>query len=166
MTFTECQNKKCLKPGGISLSERGGNMDFKMIAEALKDINKAGAGFLAWLDKEQPGDIRPETDFAEENLRQEILCELKEHIRYIRLLTEYMRKDIVKTGIVDRNEAGEITIDGIVLPLMTELEVLVYDCDLGRDVWTRVFVGGSRRRYLVGLDRKCNVRGIPGRIRE
>lgn len=141
-------------------------MDLKTIAEALKETNEAGIGFLAWLDKELSGNDLPETDEAEENLRQEILCELREHIRYVRLLTEYMKKDIVKTGIVDRNEAGEITIDGIVLPLMTELEVLVYDRDLGKNVWTRVFVGGSRRRYLVGLDRKCNVRGIPGRIRE
>lgn len=141
-------------------------MNLKKIAEALKDTNEAGAEFLAWVDREETGALRTEADNAEENLRQEILCELKEHIRYIHLLTEYMKKNIVKTGTLDKNDAGEITLDGVVLPLMTELEVLVYDQEQGKSVWTRAFVGGSRSKYLVGLDRKCDVRGIPGRIRE
>ena len=72
---------------------------------------------------------------------------------------------MTKTGTLDRNEDGEIMLDGVVLPFMTEVEVFVYDENLKQDIWTRTVVGGVDRRYLVGL-KKSEIKGIPARIRE
>lgn len=154
MTFTECQKEK----EDEKMYEIG-------IAEEIAKLSEAGAKFLEMCEEEVLKCMRSESKTSEESLQKEFLFELMDHVYGIRHITEYMNKQIIKEGILDRNEAGEIVMDGEVLPLMAEIEVLVYDEDAGMEVWTRVFVGGSGRRYLVGVNKDREIRGIHARIR-
>jgi len=67
--------------------------------------------------------------------------------------------------VLGRSEDGEITLDGEILPLMTEVEILFHDNEMGQDVWTRCFVGGSGKRYLVGLKKDLELNGLKARMR-
>ena len=76
-----------------------------------------------------------------------------------------MKKEIVKEGVLIRNSAGEITFNGEVLPLIREIEVYIHDEDLKQEVWTKTFVGGVRKKYLVGLGKDLDVTGLKARMR-
>ena len=140
-------------------------METKAVARMIKKLNNAGAEFLDQYDKELNAFIDKEGTTAEESLQKEVLLELLEHVYGILHIAEYLGRKVTKTGTLDRNEDGEIVLDGVVLPFMTELEVFVYDENLKQDIWTRTVVGGVDRRYLVGL-KKSEIKGIPARIRE
>lgn len=140
-------------------------MEAKTVVRMIKKLNDAGAEFLDQYNEELNAFIDKVEITAEESLQKEVLLELLEYVYGIRHIAEYLEKKVVKTGTLDRNEAGEIVLDGVVLPFMTELEVFVYDENLKQDIWTRTVVGGVDRRYLVGV-KKSEIKGIPARIRE
>ncbi len=102
---------------------------------------------------------------AENSLKEELFLELFDRIRKMCEIEEYLKKPIVKEGILARDEADEIVLDGDVLPAMTELEVFVYDEFKETFVWTRAFVGESDRKYLVGVGKDYDLNGVPARIR-
>lgn len=141
-------------------------MELKAIAEMLKELNHAGELFLKQHEEELNVLINKKETSAEENLQKEILLELLEHVYGIHHITEYAKRKIGRTGSLSRNEDDEILFDGEILPLMTEMEVLVYDEDFKQEIWTRTFIGGFERKYLVGLDKNYDINGIQARIRE
>lgn len=140
-------------------------MDLKRIAEEIMKVNDAGAEFLAENEDEIFDFIKADEMTPEENLQKELLLELLDHIYGIRHTMEYMKKDVVIEGDLGWNERGEIVLAGKVIPHMTEVEVYVYDKALEQEVWTKTFVGGASRRYLVGLSRDLNIDGLHARIR-
>ena len=60
---------------------------------------------------------------------------------------------------------GEIALDGDILPLMTEVEVKLYDKEEEQEIWTRTYVAGAKKRYLVGINRSCPLIGMRARMR-
>lgn len=140
-------------------------MDLKKVAEEILKLNEAGAEYLAEHEDEIFDFIKSDEMTPEENLQKEILLELLDHIYGIRHIREYMMKDVAKEGILDKNEKGDIVLNGEVIPLMTEVEVFVYDKAMEQEIWTKTFVGGAGRRYLVGISRNLDIRGLHARIR-
>lgn len=102
---------------------------------------------------------------AENSLQSEILLELLDHVRGICRIQDYCNKKIVKNGTLTRNKDGKIMLDGEELSLMTELEVYVYDELKESFGWTRTFVGGAEKVYLVGLGKDYELNGLPARVR-
>lgn len=140
-------------------------MDLKQLAEKMQGLKSAGEAFLWENEKELVDFLRKEEITAEESLQKEILFELLDNIHGICHVAEYMEKDVVRENVLGRTSSGEITLGGEVLPLMTELEVFLYDEDLGAEVWTRAYVGGSEKRYLVGVRRNQELNGLKARMR-
>ncbi|MFR8165578.1 MAG: hypothetical protein ACLU8D_05900 [Enterocloster sp.] len=48
---------------------------------------------------------------------------------------------------------------------MTEVEVKLYDKEEEQEIWTRTYVAGAKKRYLVGIDRSCPLIGMRARMR-
>ena len=68
--------------------------------------------------------------------------------------------------MLHQRKDGELEFEGQCLPLMTELEVLTYDEELGHEIWTRTYVGGTQRKYLVGMKKRICDMPVMVRIRE
>jgi len=141
-------------------------MDLKGLASRVKEVNKAGEVFLEHYEAEMTELLKRKDLTAEESLLREIIVELTGHLYGIRHITEYLEKTGYRNGTIERNRNGEIEFNGEVLPLMTELEVYVRDAFTDQEVWTRVFVGGAEKKYLVGLKKNHEIQGIPARMRE
>jgi len=140
-------------------------MDMNALASQVRKMNEEGEQFLKQYEVVINELLRKKDISAEESLQREILIELTEHIYGIRHIVEYLEKTGFRLGVVNRDSEGEIVFDGEILPLMTELEVYVQDELTGNKVWTRVFVGGVDKKYLVGLKKNFEIREIPARIR-
>ena len=140
-------------------------MDMNALASQVRRINAEGERFLKQYEEVVNDLLTRKEISAEESLQREILIELTEHIYGIRHIAEYLEKTGFRLGVVNRDSEGEIVFDGEILPLMTELEVYVLDELTGNKVWTRVFVGGIDKKYLVGLKKNFEIREIPARIR-
>ena len=80
-------------------------------------------------------------------------------------LAEYMGLEVVKEGVLGLDSQGEMTLDGDILPLVTEVEVKLYDKEEEQEIWTRTYVAGAKKRYLVGIDRSCPLIGMRARMR-
>lgn len=140
-------------------------MDMNALASQVRRINAEGERFLKQYEEVVNDLLTRKEISAEESLQREILIELTEHIYGIRHIADYLEKTGFRLGVVNRDSEGEIVFDGEILPLMTELEVYVRDEITGNKVWTRVFVGGVDKKYLVGLKKNSEIREIPARIR-
>lgn len=140
-------------------------MDLNAMASHVRKMNASCEKFLKQYEGVLNDLLRKKDITAEESLQREILIELTEHIYGIRHIAEYLEKTGFRLGVVNRDSEGEIVFDGEILPLMTELEVHVLDELTGNKVWTRVFVGGIDKKYLVGLKKSFEIREIPARIR-
>ena len=140
-------------------------MELKQVSEEMKKLQEAGEAFLKDNEEKIIDFLRKEEMTAEECLQKEILFELLDHVYGICHVAEYMKKEIVKEGGLIRNSAGEITFNGEVLPLIREIEVYIHDEDLKQEVWTKTFVGGVRKKYLVGLGKDLDVTGLKARMR-
>jgi len=140
-------------------------MDMNALASQVRKMNEEGEQFLKQYEVVINELLRKKDISAEESLQREILIELTEHIYGIRHIVEYLEKTGFRLGVVNRDSEGEIVFDGEILPSMTELEVYVQDELTGNKVWTRVFVGGVDKKYLVGLKKNFEIREIPARIR-
>lgn len=140
-------------------------MNLKLLAEKMKDVDRECRIFLEKNEKELLDFLRREDVTAEECLQKEIVFQLLDGIHGVESNLEYVRKDVIREGILGRDKNGEITFNGEILPLMTELEVYVYDDVANQEIWTRVYVGGRQKRYLVGLDREMNLIGMKVRMR-
>ena len=140
-------------------------MDMNALASQVRKMNEEGEQFLKQYEVVINELLRKKDISAEESLQREILIELTEHIYGIRHIADYLEKTGFRLGVVNRDSEGEIVFDGEILPLMTELEVYVRDEITGNKVWTRVFVGGVDKKYLVGLKKNSEIREIPARIR-
>ena len=141
-------------------------MDMKSLASQARIMSEAGSQFLIQYDEIIKELLNRKDLSAEESLQKEIMIELTEHIYGIRHIAEYLERTKLCTGTLSRNKTNEIEFNGEVLPLMTELEVYVRDEFLNQNVWTRVFVGGFEKTYLVGLKKDFEIKDIPARIRE
>ena len=140
-------------------------MDMNALASQVRKMNEEGEQFLKQYEEVINELLRKKEISAEESLQREILIELTEHIYGIRHIADYLEKTGFRLGVVNRDSEGEIVFDGEILPSMTELEVYVQDELTGNKVWTRVFVGGVDKKYLVGLKKNFEIREIPARIR-
>ena len=140
-------------------------MELKQLAEKMKDLNEACRNVLAANEEEMITFLRKDNVTAEECLQKEILFELLDNIHGVQHMLKYMGSDVTREGLLGRDEKGEITFDGEILPLMTEVEVYAYDEELEQEIWTRGYVGGSRKRFLVGLDRDLELIGMKARMR-
>lgn len=143
-------------------------MDFKTSAEMIEKLNRAGQEWIETYREEAAEFLKKEETSPEENLQKEIILELMEHIYGINHIAEYLKRVKVRDGFLERDEEGEIRFNGEILPLMTELEVYIFDEFMEREIWTRTYVGGVKKeqKYLVGLDRMMEIKGIRARIRE
>lgn len=142
-------------------------MELRTMEEMLEKLDRVGKEFLK-LHREKIAELlRTEEISAEDSLKREMLVELVGHVDGICHIVEYMKKTEVRTGILERDENGEICFNGEVLPFMTELEVYVPDELTGNKVWTRAYVGELEKnnKILVGLDRHKEIKNIPARIR-
>lgn len=140
-------------------------MDLKQLAEKMQSLKEAGEVFLKQNEDDIVEFLRKEEITAEESLQKEILFEVLDNIHGICHVAEYMEKGVVKEGVLGRSNDGEITLGEEELPLMTELEVCLYDEDLGEKIWTRAYVGGSEKRYLVGVKKDQELNGLKARMR-
>lgn len=142
-------------------------MELKTIAEMIEKLNRAGQDFLECYRDEISDFLKGDEVSAEENLQKELLLELLDHVYGINHIAEYVNREKLRVGTLERGSDGEILFDGEVLQLMTELEVYIFDPVLERNVWTRAYVGGLKeKKYLVGMDKSMEIGGIPARIRE
>ena len=102
---------------------------------------------------------------AESRLQREIFFEFLDNLHGMCHLAEYMGLEVVKEGVLGLDGQGELTLDGDILPLMTEVEVKLYDKEEEQEIWTRTYVAGAKKRYLVGIDRSCPLIGMRARMR-
>ena len=131
-------------------------MNYKELAEKAREIKADGERFLAQYENEIVDFLREDAEDAESRLQKEIFFEF---------LAEYMGLEVVKEGVLGLDSQGEMTLDGDILPLMTEVEVKLYDKEEEQEIWTRTYVAGAKKRYLVGIDRSCPLIGMRARMR-
>lgn len=140
-------------------------MDLKQLAGKMQGLKENGEAFLTQYEEMIVEFLRKKEITAEESLQKEILFEILDNIHGLCHGIDYMEMEVRKEGVLGRSEDGEITLDGEILPLMTEVEILFHDNEMGQDVWTRCFVGGSGKRYLVGLKKDLELNGLKARMR-
>lgn len=140
-------------------------MELRVFAEKIKELKKSCDMFLEENEEDILKLIRKEKITAEENLQKELLFALLDAVTGVCSTIDYMKKEIVEEGTLGRNEKGEITFNEKALPLMSEIEVFVFDRELEQEVWTRVFVGGKDEHYLVGLGKDQELAGLKARMR-
>ena len=150
---------------GELLKKGDRKMELKQVSKEMKKLKEVGEAFLRDNEEKIVDFLRKEEMTAEECLQKEILFELLDHVHGICYVTEYMKKEIVKEGVLVSNSAGEITFDGEILPIVREIEVYIHDEDLKQEIWTKTFVGGVREKYLVGLGKDLDVTGLKARMR-
>ena len=142
-------------------------MELKKFVNDVEMLIKEAKKYLEQHEDELVQFMRSRDRSPEESLEKELILEWLDHVRGLCHTVEYAAKQIIKTGYVCQREDGEILFDGVCLPLMTELEILIYDEILGHEVWTRTYVGGLQRKYLVGMkERMQDGVSVMARIRE
>lgn len=139
-------------------------MDYKELAEKAREIKADGERFLARYENEIVDFLREEAEDAEGRLQKEIFFEFLDNLHGMCHLAEYMGLEVIKEGSLGLDSQGELTLDGEILPLMTEVEVKLYDKE-EQEIWTRTYVAGAKKRYLVGIDRSCPINGMRARMR-
>ncbi len=140
-------------------------MNYKELAEKAREIKADGERFLARYENEIVDFLRADAEGAEDRLQKEIVFEFLDNLHGMCHMAEYMEQEVIKEGILGVDARGEVTLDGEVLPLMTEVEVKLYDKEEKQEIWTRTYVAGAKKRYLVGVDRTCPLNGIRARMR-
>lgn len=140
-------------------------MDLKKVAADLQQVIEASEKFLSENENEMLEFIGKRELTAEECLQRQEFFDLMNHISAIRNIQEYMAKDVTKTGVLGKDEQGELTLDDEVLPLMSEVEVLAFDEFEEKEIWIKTFVGGAEKRYLVGFEKDRELCGLTARIR-
>lgn len=141
-------------------------MKLNTMEEMIEKLNDAGKEFLKMHYETISKLSKTKELSAEESLKREMLVELVGYAEGICHVAEYMKKTEVRTGILGRNENGEICLNGEILPPMTELEVYVPDEFTGKDVWTRTYVIElDKKKILAGLEKTMEIKDIPVRIR-
>ena len=123
-------------------------MNYKELAEKAREIKADGERFLAQYENEIVDFLREDAEDAESRLQKEILG-----------------LEVLKEAVLGLDSQGELTLDGDILPLMTEVEVKLYDKEEEQEIWTRTYVAGAKKRYLVGIDRSCPLIGMRARMR-
>ena len=121
-------------------------MNYKELAEKAREIKAGGERFLAQYENEIVDFLREDAEDAESRLQKEIFFEFLDNLHGL-------------------DSQGEMTLDGDILPLMTEVEVKLYDKEEEQEIWTRTYVAGAKKRYLVGIDRSCPLIGMRARMR-
>ena len=140
-------------------------MNYKELAEKACEIKADGERFLAQYENEIVDFLREDAEDAESRLQKEIFFEFLDNLHEMCHLAEYMGLEVVKEGVLGLDSQGEMTLDGDILPLMTEVEVKLYDKEEEQEIWTRTYVAGAKKRYLVGIDRSCPLIGMRARMR-
>lgn len=143
-------------------------MELKTTAFMIEKIDLAGQEFLEKYNEKISEFLKTDETSAEESLQKELFLELMEHIYGIHRISDYLKKDKIRMGTLKQNEDGEICFHGQILPLMTELEIYIYEPVLKQDIWTRVYVGKMQgnKKYLVGIDCDKKIDGLLARLRE
>ena len=140
------------------------NFDKNLIND-LRGMQQEGRRILEKYEDVIVDTLRKNRVDADESLRRDILFDILQHTQALCDVVDYMQKEVVREGILGHDAEGNILMDGEILPLMTEVEVYIFDTIIEQDIWTRAFVGGSTERYLVGLDRDIETDGRKVRIR-
>ena len=100
----------------------------------------------------------------EENLIANSLASVYEKTISMRFTIEKLQAPVKKEGILTINSDGQICLNGEPLPLLTDLEVLVYD-EFNQG-WTPAFIGtGESGPFLVGVTRDTDINGMKARIK-
>lgn len=140
-------------------------MNYRELSEKVCEIRTEGERFLARYEDEIVDFLRKDAGNAEDHLQKEIVFEFLDNLHGMCHMAEYMGLEVTKEGILGLDSQGELTLDGEVLPLMTEVEVKLYDKEEKQEIWTRTYVAGAKNRYLVGIDRSCPLIGMRARMR-
>ena len=112
-------------------------MNYKELAEKAREIKADGERFLAQYENEIVDFLREDAEDAESRLQKEIFFEFLDNLHGMCHLAEYMGLEVVKEGVLGLDSQGEMTLDGDILPLMTEVEVKLYDKEEEQEIWTR-----------------------------
>lgn len=78
-------------------------MELKQVSEEMKKLKEASEAFLRDNEEKLVDFLRKEEMTAEECLQKEILFEMLDHVHGICHVAEYMKKEIVKEGVLARN---------------------------------------------------------------
>lgn len=136
----------------------------KELMKDLFELRKKGMEVFDKYEDQIVGFLRKEKVTAEESLQRDLLFEMYQYGNTLFDLIEYMGKEVVQEGVLDRDEKGNIRFNGKVMSLMSELEVYIAD-KTDQKVWVRVFTVGEDKIYLAGLNKDLDVNGLKARIR-
>ncbi|MDO5406915.1 MAG: hypothetical protein Q4F28_06255 [Eubacteriales bacterium] len=136
--------------------------------EELQAVRKANDEFLKEYHSEVQ-QLEPDgTLTAEESLEQEMLFEVIDKMERMNRVIDYWGRKPEKEGVISRGADGTIQLDGTPVPALEEFEVLLYDKDMGQEIWTRTYVSfalAGETPCLVGLDKSVDVNGLRARLR-
>src|SRR5699024_6808492 len=97
----------------------------KELMKDLFELRKKGMEVFDKYEDQIVGFLRKEKVTAEESLQRDFLFEMYQYGNTLFDLIEYMGKEVVQEGVLDRDEKGNIRFNGKVMPLMSELEVYI-----------------------------------------
>lgn len=103
---------------------------------------------------------------GEEYLYMETLLDIYCKMADIGHCMEVFITPIKDTGVLSKNEAGQICYNDVPLKPMDRLEVLLKNEEFGINGWTRALVGlNDEGQYLIGIPRDVDINGVKARIR-
>lgn len=137
----------------------------KELKEDLSELESVCSRFLGKYESQLTDALNQGEMSAEDSLKIDLMLELVTHLSSAQFVSSYMKKDIVKEGILRRDDNGNFTLGGTQLPPMSDVEVYVHDDELDQNVWKRVFIGGGSEKRICGLRRLDLTSGVHARIR-
>lgn len=141
-------------------------MNWDAMQETLEKISKVCKEFADQYEEEIIELIRKENADPEECLQQELVFELLDHVNGIVHMEEYLKKPVVKEGVLSLSEDGDLLLDGERVPMMKEIEVFYFNEECGHEVWTKTYSCGAKEPHLIGLKKSVEINGMRARIRE
>ena len=137
----------------------------KELKQDLSELESVCSRFLGKYESQLTDALNKAEMSAEESLKIDLMLELVTHLSSAQFVSSYMKKDIVKEGILRQDDDGNFTLGGTQLPPMSDVEVYVHDDELDQEVWKRVFIGGGSEKRICGLRRLDLTAGVHARIR-
>ena len=137
----------------------------KELKEDLSELESVCSRFLGKYESQLTDALNQGEMSAEDSLKIDLMLELVTHLSSAQFVSSYMKKDIVKEGILRRDDNGNFTLGGTQLPPMSDVEVYVHDDELDQNVWKRVFISGGSEKRICGLRRLDLTSGVHARIR-
>lgn len=143
-------------------------MKMSNVLADLQKVKRANEEFSKKYDMKFMEMLEKEETAPEAYLTKEILTELVEKMIRVDYIIRYLGFKEKKEGVLSRDCMGNILFDGQILMPMHEFEILVYNPEVGHDVWTRTCVSlalGGMPTYLLGINKGTDINGLKARIR-